>query len=75
MQVFLTANAFECFITAYSVKSKQFMIIQQRASFVKGKRKLFRKKLLEWIKNQQFKVVYLIGSMYAHMRTDQQLTG
>lgn len=59
----------------YSVKSKQFMIIQQRASFVKGKRKLFRKKLLEWIKNQQFKVVYLIGSMYAHMRTDQQLTG
>lgn len=53
----------------------QVLIIQQRAPFVKGRRCLFRKWLVEWIKEQKFKRVVIATSSSAQERLDAQLEG
>ena len=62
-------------ILVYMAKAEKLLFIQQRATFVKGKRKQFREKLLQWIRMQNFQTTFLIGSMFAHMRSDQQING
>ncbi|XP_067933479.1 proteasome assembly chaperone 2-like [Watersipora subatra] len=59
----------------YASKVNKLLFIQQRATFVVGKRKQFRQKLLQWVKEQKFHKVLLISSTFAHMRSDQQLGG
>jgi len=59
----------------YHAKAENLVIIQQRATFVKGKRKMYRDKLIKWIKEMKFAKVVLLSSTYSHIRTDQQLAG
>lgn len=53
----------------------QVLIIQQRAPFVKGRRGLFRKWLVDWIKEQKFKRVVIATSSSAQERLHTQLEG
>ncbi|XP_064610510.1 proteasome assembly chaperone 2-like isoform X2 [Liolophura sinensis] len=59
----------------YKSSKDKIIIIQQRAPFVKGKRRSFRRKLVEWIKKCGFDQVVILTSSYAHERVDKQLSG
>ncbi|XP_072169307.1 proteasome assembly chaperone 2-like [Diadema setosum] len=54
----------------YESSEKKIVVIQQRASFVKGRVVEFRKKLLDWIKEVGFARTVLLTSCFAYEKTD-----
>ncbi|XP_053401128.1 proteasome assembly chaperone 2-like [Mercenaria mercenaria] len=59
----------------YESQEHKVVIIQQRSPFVQGKRGLFRKWLVQWIKENQFSRVVIATSSSAEERLDTQLQG
>lgn len=59
----------------YESQEHKVVIIQQRSPFVQGKRGLFRKWLVQWIKENQFRRVVIATSSSAEERLDTQLKG
>ncbi|XP_052805283.1 proteasome assembly chaperone 2-like [Mya arenaria] len=59
----------------YESVEHNFVIVQQRAPFVRGKQGLYRKWLVEWIKECQFKKVVIATSSSSEERLDIQISG
>lgn len=59
----------------YESTSSQVVVIQQRAPFVKGKRKEYAEWLGAWIKEHKFYQVVILTSSFAQERLDHQLVG
>ncbi|XP_071496400.1 proteasome assembly chaperone 2-like [Diadema antillarum] len=57
----------------YESSEKKIVVIQQRASFVKGRVKEFRRKLLDWIKQVGFARTVLLTSCFAYEKTDAHM--
>ncbi|GFR65983.1 proteasome assembly chaperone 2 [Elysia marginata] len=59
----------------YESTSSQVVVIQQRAPFVKGRRKEYAEWLSAWIKKHNFYQVAILTSTFAQERLDHQLVG
>ncbi|XP_005110885.1 proteasome assembly chaperone 2 [Aplysia californica] len=59
----------------YESISAQVVVIQQRAPFIKGKRKEFADWLSKWVKDKHFYRVIILTSTFAQERLDYQMTG
>ncbi|XP_059170206.1 proteasome assembly chaperone 2-like [Physella acuta] len=72
-------NSTSCQITTccevYESEESRLVVVQQRAPFIKGRRKEYVEWLTNWIKEQQFHQVVILTSSFAHERLDHQLTG
>ncbi|KAK3608034.1 hypothetical protein CHS0354_031020 [Potamilus streckersoni] len=76
---FASVDATTCKIVTscevYESMLQKLVVIQQRAPFIKGKRPCFRNWLVQWIKENKFKMVVILTSTHAHERIDVQLQG
>eukprot|EP00794_Sanderia_malayensis_P018866 gene18866-20766_t len=54
----------------FESKAHRLVIIQQRAPFIKGRIPLYRRKLIEWIKDCSFKQILILGSCSSHVIND-----
>ncbi|XP_029637808.1 proteasome assembly chaperone 2 [Octopus sinensis] len=59
----------------YECEEKKLVVLLQRAPFAKGKQSGYRKRLVQWIKEQMFGQVIILTSSSAHERLDVQLHG
>lgn len=58
----------------FESKSCKLVVVQQRAPFIKGRIPSFRRKLIEWIQNYNFKQVVILGSCSSHIKNDGEMT-
>jgi len=61
-------------VEVYECKASRVVIVQQRASCIKGRSREFVNELATWIKTCGFRQIFLLTSVFAHERRDSQLT-
>ncbi|XP_041377008.1 proteasome assembly chaperone 2-like [Gigantopelta aegis] len=59
----------------FESSSDNFVVVQQRAPFIRGKKKIFFKWFSEWIRAQNFSRVIILTSSFAEERLDKQIQG
>jgi len=59
----------------YESMATQMMVIQQRAPFIKGRKKEYIEWLTKWIKDRHFGRIVILTSSFAQERLDHQMGG
>lgn len=76
---FAHEDATSCKITTgcevYESVNDEVVVIQQRAPFIKGRRKEFAKWLVKWIRSHHFYRVVILTTSFAQERLDHQISG